>query len=123
MNLIGIGTDIVDIRRVALAHARHGRRFARRILAPAEWPQFEAAPEPAAFLAKRFVAKEAIGKALGCGMGQGLWWSRIVVEHDAAGRPCARVAADLPQARAVLHLSVADERDYAVAHAVALGEA
>ena len=120
MNLIGVGTDIVDIRRMARVYAAYGERFARRILAPAEWPQFDRALEPAAFLAKRFAAKEAIGKALGCGIGQGLWWGRIVVESDAGGRPVARIDAELPQARAVLHLSVADERHYAIAYAVAL---
>ncbi len=120
MQLIGIGTDIVDTRRVARVYARYGERFARRILAHSEWLQFERAPEPALFLAKRFAAKEAIGKALGCGIGQGLGWNCITVEHDDTGRPLAQISGALPQANAVLHLSVADERNYAIAYAVAL---
>ena len=119
MRVIGVGTDIVDVRRVARLHARYGARFARRILARAEWAPFERAARPAVFLAGRFAVKEAVAKALGCGIGA-LRWSAIEVARAESGRPTARLAADAPGAGAVLHVSLAGERHYAVACALAL---
>ena len=119
MRIVGVGTDIVDVRRIAAVHARFGARFAQRILGPGEQGAFESCADPAAFLAKRFAAKEAVGKALGCGMRGGALWRRIEVGHTAAGRPRARLAAGLAPGIDV-HLSVADERCYATATALAV---
>ena len=119
MNLIGIGTDIVDIRRVARLHERYGERFTQRILTQREHRDLAQAPLPAAFLAKRFAAKEAISKALGSGIRDEVYWRRIEVSHDAQGRPTAQLLSGLlPQT--VLHLSISDECHYALACAVAL---
>ncbi|MGL5985980.1 MAG: holo-ACP synthase, partial [Burkholderiales bacterium] len=65
MSIYGIGTDIVEIARIEQALSRHGERFATRLLHPDELPDWQAALAPAAWLAKRFAAKEAFAKALG----------------------------------------------------------
>src|SRR5690606_14995282 len=64
----GIGTDLVQLRRMRAALERHGERFALRILAASEVEAWRAHRDPARFLAKRFAAKEAFGKALGTGV-------------------------------------------------------
>lgn len=71
--IVGIGTDLIEIERIEAACARHGERFAQRILGPAEWRRYgerrsRSARRGLAFLATRFAAKEAISKALGLGM-------------------------------------------------------
>ncbi len=118
--IYGIGTDIVAIGRMRDALARHGRRFAERILASSELECFDSAPDGAALLAKRFAAKEAFAKALGTGFRDGLALRHIVVVNDPLGRPELQLegrAQELADAAKVdgLFLSLADEREYAVA--------
>lgn len=118
--IFGIGTDIVEIERVARALDRHGERFARRVLSEAEWEEFRACREAAAFMAKRFAAKEAAAKALGTGFRDGLSMRDIAVSHSPLGQPQLSFegrAAGLCEALGVgdSHLSLADERRYAVA--------
>ncbi len=118
--IYGIGTDIVKIARIEAALARHGERFARRILAAGEWADFQQTSRPAPLLAKRFAAKEATAKAFGTGFSQGLTLQDIVVEHDPNGCPRLRLegkAAELCARHGITRwlISLADERDYAVA--------
>ena len=118
--IFGIGTDIVRIDRMHASIERYGDKFARRILTAAEFEEFRISPRPAHFLAKRFAAKEAAAKALGTGFRNGLSLRDIGVAHDAYGKPqlvCHGKAEDLRRALGIGegHLSIADERDYAVA--------
>jgi len=126
--IAGIGVDIVEIARVEQGLAAHGENFARRILAEGEWAGFRAAAVPAAFLAKRFAAKEAFGKALGTGVRAPATLRSIWVEHDDLGRPGFGFDTALAQwleARGVVrhHLSLTDERDAAIAFVVLEGTA
>jgi len=116
----GIGTDLVHIPRMEELLMRHGLKFARRILADVEYAEFQQSTAPAEFIAKRFAAKEATAKALGTGFRDGLSLKHIVVGHDEWGRPTLNfygVGAErfkqfqIEQA----HLSLSDERDYALA--------
>ena len=121
--IAGIGVDIVEVARMAQALERFGDRFAQRVLAPAEWPDFEAAGRPAAFLAKRFAAKEAFGKAFGTGIRAPARFHAIRVDRDELGKPVFRFGAELGETlerRGVLrhHLSISDERIAAVAMVV-----
>ncbi len=123
--IYGIGTDIVSITRIEAAQGRHGDHFARRILAPGEWEEYLQLPrrqsrQTAAFLAKRFAAKEAAAKALGTGFRNGINLQSIVVVHDRLGRPglefldaAAKYCQNQGVERALLSLS--DEKSYAVA--------
>jgi holo-[acyl-carrier protein] synthase len=118
----GIGTDIVRIERVRQALARHGERFARRILAADEVEGWRVHRDPARFLAKRFAAKEAFGKALGTGVAVPATLHALAVGHDARGKPQyqydARLAEHMRTHDLHAHLSITDEDDTVVAFAV-----
>lgn len=126
MAIYGIGTDIVEVRRMAAILARHGHRFARHILSPAELPEYEAAAFPERFLAKRFAAKEAFAKAVGTGLRHPLSLTRITVTHDALGKPGIGWDATLARwlhARGIgaCHVSVSDEKELVAAFVVLEG--
>lgn len=119
----GIGTDIVAVARLGeLLHARHGQRGLAKILAPDERADCLASVDPARFLAKRFAAKEALGKALGTGIRAPVLLPAIAVMHDALGKPAFRFGAELEAFMRTqglrAHLSLSDEHDYAVAFVV-----
>jgi holo-[acyl-carrier protein] synthase len=118
----GVGTDIVRVARLTEALARHGARFAERILDASERAAFAAAPDPARLLAKRFAAKEAFGKALGTGVAAPATLHAVRVGHDALGKPLFEFSpalAEYMRERGLhAHLSLSDETDYVVAFAV-----
>lgn len=121
--MIAIGTDILRVERIEEVVSRLGDRFVRRILTQQEQGEYHASKQPDRLLAKRFAAKEAIAKALGTGIGRGVSWQDIQIEHDAHGAPqvrllggAKRVAMERGGSRVAL--SLADELDYVVAFAV-----
>ncbi|MEW5769390.1 MAG: holo-ACP synthase [Pseudomonadota bacterium] len=119
----GIGTDIVSVRRIDELHARFGGKLAERILAPEEQEEYARAGDRNTFLAKRFAAKEAFAKAAGTGMRSPVHFPAIRVTHDPLGRPGIACAAELAAWLAgrgigAAHLSLSDERDYAVAFVI-----
>lgn len=121
--ILGLGTDIVEISRIEEALARTPR-LSKRVLQPVELEAFEAASDPARFLAKRFAAKEAAVKALGTGIGHGVGWQQLRIEHDPRGKPLLVVeghAAEIAAEMGIEHwlLSYSDERHYVVATVVA----
>lgn len=120
--IFGIGSDIVAVARMASLHDRHGDRALDRFLAPAEVAACRASPHPERFLAKRFAAKEALGKALGTGIRAPVLLTAIAIGHDVLGKPGFEYAPELAHwidARGLFaHLSISDERDYAVAFVV-----
>lgn len=83
----GIGTDLVHIPRIAEMLNKYGDKAAQRILDQTEFEQFQKNQQPAAFLAKRFAAKEATAKALGTGFRDGLSLQHIAVRNNALGKP------------------------------------
>jgi holo-[acyl-carrier protein] synthase len=89
--IIGIGSDIIDIRRVAKVIERHGERFLDRIFTDAERARAERRAKNekmvVATYAKRFAAKEACSKALGTGIRRGVWWRDMGVVNLPGGRP------------------------------------
>jgi len=118
--IFGVGTDIVEIERIRKALERWGERFAERILCAPELGRFKKHKQPAAYLAKRFAAKEAFTKALGTGIKAPANWHGVWVANLPSGKPVLEFTADL---KTVLdrkqisqaHLSLADERGMAVA--------
>ncbi len=120
--IYGIGTDIAAVERLAGMFERHGRAAAEKLLAPAELADFDAAPDKGRFLAKRFAAKEAFGKALGTGVRAPATLLAIAVGHDALGKPVFaysdELAALMNEKRLTAHLSISDEHDFAVAFVV-----
>ncbi len=121
--IVGIGTDLVQIDRIAAALTR-SPQLAGRVLTPREQTDFAASRDPARFLAKRFAAKEAAVKALGTGIGRGVSWQHLEVGHDQLGKPCLQLTGGA-EARALelgisrLHLSYSDEQKLVVAFVVA----
>lgn len=125
--IVGIGTDICDVRRIRASLARHGERFAHKVLAEGElttWRQRSARwPERGLrYLATRFSAKEAFSKAIGLGMRMPMSWRRCEVAKAPSGQPYIVLHDDLKtwfEARHWhAHLSVTDETDYAAAFVV-----
>ncbi len=121
--IAGIGTDIVAVERVAAALRRHGERFAARVLTAGELAGFQRSQHHTAFVARRFAAKEAAVKALGTGFTGGIGLRDVEVVSDPRGRPLLRLHGAARERAAELrvvdqHLSISDERDYAVAFVV-----
>lgn len=118
----GIGTDIVVVSRMAELWQRHGERAMQRFLAPDEYAECLASTDRARFMAKRFAAKEALGKALGTGVRTPVLLPAIAVVHDELGKPAFRFGAELAhylnQRGLITHLSISDEQEHAVAFVV-----
>lgn len=120
--IYGIGTDIVVIERMRDMYERHGERALGRLLAAAEQETCRAAADPARYLAKRFAAKEALGKALGTGIRPPVLLSAMAVLNDELGRPyfqfSGELAALIEERSLRAHLTISDEREHAVAFVV-----
>jgi holo-[acyl-carrier protein] synthase len=121
--VIAVGTDILQVERIDAVVRRLGDRFVQRILTEQEQAEYRASKQPNRLLAKRFAAKEAVAKALGTGIGRGVSWQDIQIEHDANGAPCVRLSGGAAKAAAGrggnrVALSLADEIEYVVAFAV-----
>lgn len=121
--IYGIGTDLASISRMQVAYERHGRRLLERILTPTEAQECGHHPAPASFLAKRFAAKEALGKALGSGVRYPVTLRSVAIAHDALGRPHFEYAPALAEHLAArqlrVHLSLSDDGDFALAFVIA----
>lgn len=118
--IYGVGTDVVEIGRIEKALARFGERFALRILCEPELLRFKNHRLPAAYLAKRFAAKEAFTKALGTGIHAPANWHGVWVRNLPSGKPVLEFSenlAKLLEQRKILHshLSLTDERGVAMA--------
>jgi holo-[acyl-carrier protein] synthase len=89
--IVGIGSDITDIRRIEQVLERHGERFVMRIFTPVERAKAEGRANRAATYGKRFAAKEACAKALGTGFRGGVFWRDMGVVNLPSGRPTLRL--------------------------------
>ncbi|MFN4274087.1 MAG: holo-ACP synthase [Aliihoeflea sp.] len=128
--IVGIGSDIIDIRRIERTLERHGERFVMRVFTETERQRSERRKERAASYAKRFAAKEACAKALGTGIARGVFWRDMGVINLRGGQPtmaltgraAERFAEMLPSGhRGVIHLTITD--DYPLAQAFVILEA
>lgn len=125
--IVGIGTDIVSIERIQGVLDRHGERFVKRVLTPAERPRFERTKLKANHLAKRWAAKEAFSKAIGTGIHAPFTWQSITVGRDAKGKPLVIPNSAMEshlQSMGVTraHVSLTDDAGVAVAFVVLEGE-
>jgi holo-[acyl-carrier protein] synthase len=89
--IIGLGSDITDIRRIEKVIGRHGERFLERIFTETERARAERKAKRIETYAKRFAAKEACAKALGTGMRAGVWWRDMGVVNLPSGRPTMKL--------------------------------
>ncbi|MDE2580886.1 MAG: holo-ACP synthase [Rhodospirillales bacterium] len=127
--ILGLGSDICDIRRIEAAIARHGDRFLERVFTPLEQEKALRRTERirAATFAKRFAAKEAAAKALGTGFRRGVFFSDLGVVNLPSGQPtlhmtggaAIRLAAITPAGmQAAVALTMTDEYPYAYAQVI-----
>ena len=125
--IIGIGSDLSDIRRIQNSLDRFGERFTNRVYTEIERTRSERKPDRAASYAKRFAAKEACAKALGTGIRRGVFWRDMGVVNMRSGQPTmaltngalARLNAIIPEGmRPVIHLSLTDDHPYAQAFVI-----
>src|SRR5262250_3649798 len=89
--ILGLGNDLIDIRRIEKAIQTHGERFLARVYTDAERQKSERRAARAASYAKRFAAKEACAKALGTGLRHGVYWRDMGVINLPSGRPTLRL--------------------------------
>lgn len=125
--ILGIGSDLCDIRRIENSLARFGERFTQRIFTTGEQAKSDRRATRAASYARRFAAKEACSKALGTGIRSGVFWRDMEVVNLPSGRPtmrltggaAARLAEMIPPGHeAVVHVSLTDDPPLAQAFVV-----
>ncbi|PKQ09320.1 MAG: holo-ACP synthase [Alphaproteobacteria bacterium HGW-Alphaproteobacteria-12] len=125
--IIGIGNDIIDIRRVERTLDRFGERFTNRIFTEVERRKSDGRRMRAASYAKRFAAKEACSKALGTGFRRGVFWRDMGVVNLRSGQPTmaltggafSRLAEITPEGmEPVIHLTITDDHPQAQAFVI-----
>ena len=89
--ILGLGNDLIDIRRIEKTIVRHGERFLNRVYTDIERAKSDRRAARAASYAKRFAAKEACAKALGTGLNQGVFWRDMGVVNLPGGKPTMRL--------------------------------
>ena len=129
--IVGLGNDIVDIRRLEKTLDKYGERFLMRVFTEIERKKSDRRAQRAATYAKRFAAKEACSKALGTGFRRGTFWRDMGVVNEPSGRPTlvlnggarGHLEAMTPAGhRAVIHLTLTDDFPYAQAIVVISAE-
>ncbi|HEY2662577.1 MAG TPA: holo-ACP synthase [Caulobacteraceae bacterium] len=125
--IIGLGSDLCDIRRIDETLTRFGERFTNRLFTDTERARSERKADRASSYAKRFAAKEACSKALGTGIRAGVFWRDMGVANLRSGQPtmvltggaAERLARMVPAGmRPVIHLSLTDDHPYAQAFVI-----
>jgi holo-[acyl-carrier protein] synthase len=125
--IVGIGSDLVDIRRIEKTLERYGERFIARVFTEVEKKKSEGRRMRAASYAKRFAAKEACAKALGTGLRAGIFWRDMGVVNLRSGKPtmalsggaAERLAAIMPVGmEPVIHVTITDEWPWAQAFVI-----
>lgn len=125
--IYGIGTDIIQISRIEAALARHGERFAEKVLGPDELEKYRRRKSKVEarglrFLATRFAAKEAFSKAIGLGMHMPMTWRSMQTLNAPSGKPVAVTSGTLKDFMEhnglTAQVSITDEADYAVAFVI-----
>ena len=125
--ILGIGTDLANIDRIAGVLERHGDRFRNRVFTPVEQAKAERRRDVAGTYAKRWAAKEACSKALGTGLRMGIAWKDMAVSNLATGQPMMEVtgwarerldAMTPADHEAIIHVTLTDDHPWAQAFVV-----
>jgi holo-[acyl-carrier protein] synthase len=125
--IVGIGSDLCDIRRIEASLTRFGERFTHRVFTETERARSERKPDRASSYAKRFAAKEACSKALGTGFSRGVFLSDIGVINLPGGKPtlaltggaAKHLAGMIPHGqKPVIHITLTDDHPYAQAFVI-----
>jgi holo-[acyl-carrier protein] synthase len=125
--ILGLGSDLSDIRRIQDSLDRFGDRFKQRVFTELERTRSDRKADAAASYAKRFAAKEACAKALGTGMRRGVFWRDMGVVNMRSGQPTMALTGGAaerlkemtpPGMKAVIHLTLTDDHPYAQAFVI-----
>ena len=122
--IYGIGTDIIDIRRIRKVVNKYGNKFKKRCFSISEIERSEKRLNSIESYAKRYAAKEACAKALGTGLARGVFWKDIEVVNNEYGKPSiilhnkAKKYLDTPNCKYNIEVSLTDERDFALANVI-----
>ena len=125
--ILGLGSDLIDIRRIEKTIERHGERFLARIFTDIERAKSDRRAQRAASYAKRFAAKEACAKALGTGLNRGVYWRDMGVANLPSGKPTMKLSNGAAKALARLvpaghephiHLTITDDGGMAQAFVI-----
>lgn len=122
--IVGVGTDIVDVNRIEKVYQKQTTAFAERLLSENELLEFEHQLHPERFLSKRWALKEAVSKALGTGIAQGVRFKDMTIAHKESGQPfLVLLGSTLDKANELgitdWAISVSDEKHHTVAFVVA----
>ena len=123
MKIFGIGTDIVNIKRMEKSLKQHGNKFKNNIFSKDEITYCEKKKNSGAFYAKRFAAKEALSKALGTGIRRDIKFKDIEIRNDSYGKPSISLKGDvddylkkkIKRKKYSIHLSLSDDIPWAQA--------
>jgi holo-[acyl-carrier protein] synthase len=123
--IIGIGSDIVDIRRIEKVLNKYEKKFKERCFSENEIYRSENKFNPASSYAKRYAAKEACAKALGTGLARGIFWKDIAVENNIFGKPYIKLKGaalkklyEISKKECLIEVSLSDEKNYALANVI-----
>ena len=123
--IIGIGTDIIDTRRIKNAINKYGEKFKKRCFSNNEIIRSENCFNPTNSYAKRYAAKEACSKALGTGLAKGIFWKDVEVVNDKYGKPFIKLHKNalkrinnITKKDYNIEVSLSDEKNYAIANVI-----
>ncbi len=130
MNVIGLGTDIVNINRIKKIYSKYGNQFLNKILTESEKKSEKKLSrfKNVSTIAKRFAAKEAISKAIGCGFSNGVHFKDIEIYNDESGKPYAnlngkaKTLVNKISKKYNIFLTLSDDKPWAVATALITSE-
>mgnify|MGYP001163655539 FL=1 len=123
--IIGLGTDIIDIRRIEKTINKYGYKFKKRCFVKSEINKSENRRNSIQSYAKRYSAKEACAKALGTGLARGVYWKDIEVRNNEFGKPyiilhknALNILKSICSNKAKIEVSLSDEKNYAIANVI-----
>jgi len=120
----GIGTDIIEKRRIAKVYIKYGDRFLRRVLSRKELNEFnikKTEQKRISYLSNNFVAKESISKAMGTGLSAGLSFKKIEIIRDKYGAPKAKLLGNFTKEKLGISVSISDSKSLSIGFAVIEG--
>tara|TARA_B100001013_G_C24225391_1_gene290925 strand:- start:91 stop:477 length:387 start_codon:yes stop_codon:yes gene_type:complete len=123
--IIGIGTDITDIKRISNIIQKYGKKFKNRCFLVNEIKRSENKFDPISSYAKRYAAKEACSKALGTGLARGVFWKDIEIINNKYGKPFIKlhnkallIMSNITNNNYKIEVSLSDEKNYAIANVI-----
>ena len=123
--IIGIGTDIIDIRRIEKTIIKYGDRFKKKCFLKSEIQRSENRRNTIQSYAKRYAAKEACAKALGTGLAKGVYWKDIEVRNNNSGKPiivlhnkAVKILNKISSKNTTIEVSLSDETNYAISNVI-----